>query len=919
MRQRGGVLAGLAVVALIVAGAAWLLATGAERATPASVLVAPAAVPEDGAPQALAIDSRGTQPIEALAPQTGAASAAAATSDTADTAMAAALVCRVVAEADGAPLAGVEVTVFHNVVPWQPGRPGSSSARSDPDGVAHFSFPLASNVWLVRALPGPGHALVELRPEKLVEPGRTETLELRATRGATLRGTVVDERADPVPRAEVSAWCTFRWNIESSSESPVPEPHLVVLADIAGRFLLEGVGPRFVVMAGAPGKASVSGYVGELREDDERDDVQLVLGPAGEIRGRVLDPSRQPVANISVQAFSGPPEMGGGVPTSARPLKVVAATGPDGRFVLAPLASRTWRIRVTHWQHGQWTGEREPGGDELEIVFAGGCEVRGLVRGADGAPLAGAKLGLQGASEDVGYGPSGWAAATSGEDGRFAFDGLIPTEQAVLSVSAPGHAVHVVEHLVVSAEARDELQLRLVAELAIAGQVVDEQGLPLAGAVVMSYGDRILDLKRSPNATWERQAGKDGATTGEDGRFRLDQLYDGEFALIVSDPRHEGLSTTVSARAGTEDLLIRLDAAELRGAVLVGTVRDGLSGAPLSDFSVWVMPAGEPAQRAGQQGRGGSFQDALGAFSVQGIPPGDHMISARSTGYATLTDGPWTLEAGERTVELLLFPERSLRLRAVDQDGAPVAMAFLRFEDALGREIQLFPQPAGEGTIGATDRNGEVAAQGLPATPIVVVLKVLRATGFWADRVEHRFSFDLRHEPVGVQEVVLPRDKRRLLVVHLYQQQSPHAASAGQGAQGAQGAHGSQGVKGAPADEPASALTGLDPTDASLQERFAAHYHDGSLAPLAVPATVTLRTQDGAVLESASCVPVGEDAFLLQSALYSGEAIMANLLLVLPSDATALDVAADGCAPEHLALPAGDGNVSRMVVLRPAD
>src|SRR6185436_8544098 len=329
MARRSAVGLGLAAVALVAGIAWWLVREDAGAAPPESTTLAgssaaelPAALPDAAAPHA-APDPLWHDAASGDAERGAAVSPAVLTST-------------LVHDDDGSPVPDAIVQVFVVIADAEPQRHEVAEARTGADGSLQVEFEHAVHVWEVRALPGDGHALVELDRDLDLARGATEHIELRAQRGSVVRGVVVDEAGHAVPQAAVLAWSDMRWNLEHGGDV-VPEPDARTVCDNAGRFELSGLGPQLVLMPQAPGLAAKTGVSGPVVEGGEVGGITLVLGPAFSLAGRVVDPEGRPVAGVSVKAghSSYTPIQAGLDP--APPLKVLQRTDPEGRFALAPL------------------------------------------------------------------------------------------------------------------------------------------------------------------------------------------------------------------------------------------------------------------------------------------------------------------------------------------------------------------------------------------------------------------------------------------------------------------------------------------------------------------------------------------------------------------------------------------------------
>jgi hypothetical protein len=134
----------------------------------------------------------------------------------------------------------------------------------------------------------------------------------------------------------------------------------------------------------------------------------------------------------------------------------------------------------------------------------------------------------------------------------------------------------------------------------VAGRVVDVSGTPIADAVV-SVGART-------------------ATSGVDGRFRIDDIPPGPAALAVQAPRYRRLARTVSVEPGAEralELALELD---LPPGQIRGLVRN-LAGSPIPGAKIAVSPLGAVTESAGD-----------GSFRLD-VPPGDYTVEVSAPAF----------------------------------------------------------------------------------------------------------------------------------------------------------------------------------------------------------------------------------------------------------------------------------------------
>lgn len=342
-------------------------------------------------------------------------------------------------------------------------------------------------------------------------------------------------------------------------------------------------------------------------------------------------------------------------------------------------------------------------------------------------------------------------------------------------------------------------------------------------------------------------------------------------------------------RSGTEDLLIRLDPAQLRRAVVEGTVTDALSGQPLQEFSVFMKALDPKRVRLGPM-PGGQFDDEHGAFHVEGLEPGRWQAHVWADGYAPGRSGELELREGEQRVDLTVLPERSLHMRIVDQDREPVYGAYVKFEDARG-ELELESQPKGEGTIGMTDKAGELLAYGLPADRITIVLTVPLVRGAAVGRQTVRVTADLRVQPEGVLEFSIERRHVRCLVLSLHEMDAPPET------------------------------TVYDTDDEASTQVLHPLIEQDLMRSIGRPLTVTVTAADGTLVDTARCAPnteIGNAWRVTSSVCDSAGEPTSWLAVALPASESKVAIVAEGYQPVILDLPGGEDHLKRYVILRPA-
>ena len=246
-----------------------------------------------------------------------------------------------------------------------------------------------------------------------------------------------------------------------------------------------------------------------------------------------------------------------------------------------------------------------------------------VLHASDGLPLAGVRIGTLAtlATEDF---ESGVLAVTD-DQGRFTvegIEGLVTSDLVVLddhlaTLRRGSVSVAADEG---SETKRDEGLLLVTEAVDVAGRVVDEDGVPVAGARVRLQLDEAawLHVDRVLEGT---EALALSTVTDADGRFELERVPTGDGADLVVDPVDDTRSgapllevATIDVPRGSRyDLLVALETAALQPVIVAGTV---------------LLADDGPAEGAVVElGRYRTRTDARGEFelAVQDVAPDDDL------------------------------------------------------------------------------------------------------------------------------------------------------------------------------------------------------------------------------------------------------------------------------------------------------
>jgi protocatechuate 3,4-dioxygenase beta subunit len=465
-------------------------------------------------------------------------------------------------------------------------------------------------------------------------------------------------------------------------------------ADAQGAFRLDrlpGGGGRGVQVLG---RSADRRHIGKdevfLSEGEAREGYRLVLQRSAAIRGRVLDPQGRGVAGarmttlkeitperaaqeefVTFRGNLGAPPLQLNLPDlSARNARLIEAAmqaelqmvhrrraadqqaqeGPaetdgEGRFEIFGLWPGKYHLQAD----AEGFLPPDPAiqvdlaqlGEEAfrEIVLHRGAVVTGVVRGADG-PLKGAHVfALQGAAYR--------ADVTTDEEGAYRATGLPAGDYELFSRTEAYELLDQKSGLrfEIDQEYRG-VDFLLLPGGRVQGRVLDSSGAPVAKASVTVQSTREGQVKRD-------------APTGDDGAYEVENLYDGEYAVIVvADGWLPYGPAPIPVRRGdrlSHDVQLR------RAGFVTGRVV-GPNGQPVAG-ALFVLRQGDLRETTNT--------DPEGRFELTGLRPGVHEMYCRSDDYTLNSRGEVTLEPEERREGLVIRIDPALvaRGRVLGPDG----------------------------------------------------------------------------------------------------------------------------------------------------------------------------------------------------------------------------------------------------------
>jgi hypothetical protein len=347
-----------------------------------------------------------------------------------------------------------------------------------------------------------------------------EGIDLVLRRGAVIEGRIQAPDGSPAAGARVMV-------LDQPAETDLglagrPE----TFADNEGHYELGGLseGDR-TVLAEHPGSRPARRQV-QIQEGTTR--VDLRLGKGFEVAGRVSGPEG-PVAGASLRLLPQEAEAGAANPVTS---------GPDGTFRFPDVGEGRYRIETETTGYASTAEEVRIAGASLtglEIRLERGGAVEGRILGLAFQDLAQVQVvatspGRPGQAGRVDY------------QGRYRIEGLGPGEWKVIATlpsqgRQTGGAVSLDGN-----RAEGRLDLEFAAGFALSGRV-ERGGSPVGGALILvESGD-----------------GSGGnAVTNPDGRFRVDGLRPGAYALTALDPRSNIRSDQRLEIEGDREILVAL-------------------------------------------------------------------------------------------------------------------------------------------------------------------------------------------------------------------------------------------------------------------------------------------------------------------------------------------------------------------------
>jgi len=355
-------------------------------------------------------------------------------------------------------------------------------------------------------------------------------------------------------------------------------------------------------------------------------------------------------------------------------------TDRDGRFLFPLDKGRqgSLQLDLDHYvfQRGE-VGFATTNGDaalgDLTVVLP--SHLRGVVVDGHGQPVADVMVGVTVGNLGLG------TRSESKTDAQGRFDvGALHAGKWTLRTMSARHLPAVLEMTLADEEQKDDVRLVVDQGRSIAGQIVDDRGMPVAG---MKVGSMRKEQRGAMSI--ERFVPDEAATTDDGGYFVLGGLQ-GEVVTVRASGRGHSMVTEANVAVGTGNLLLRT----MRRGSVAGVLTD-LNGKPIAGSRVSArgerrggpVPVPEDIdiedeigpELAGPRASATTAED--GSFKIDDVDPGTVTVRARGKTHRPAQQAGIVVAPAQTVAGIALKAETGALVAAtvVDEDGAPVADA----------------------------------------------------------------------------------------------------------------------------------------------------------------------------------------------------------------------------------------------------
>jgi hypothetical protein len=514
----------------------------------------------------------------------------------------------------------------------------------------------------------------------------TETREpaIALAKAASIEGYARDEKRAAVAGAQVEV------DIDPRGSNRIVMWNTRSVTGPDGRFVLRPLDASAGLDLAATKKGFPEGRVTgvSVRPGERKKDVVITIPAGVAVPIRIVDGHGRPVAAASIDAAEATtmPDIRRQVRMNRFAEADLPLTGKDGTAVVRLKSGRyDFTIRAPGFAPGRARGvDVEERMDPVEVVLAPGSEIRGRVVTKNGAPVQDVTISILSTGE---RNPN---FATTAADGSF-----------ILSDLEKGR------FLLRASKADSFLSIDKMVE-APASDVILE--VPPGGSI----RGRVTD-KGTKQPITDFQAGFSGERSGPgmqmmgppmirtfsdaQGAFLLENAPVGKSNVIVIAPGY--VRAEVPGVDVEEGKTAEIEIALETGSRLVGKVT-APDGAAIAGAGVFVRAEGE---RPSFFAAGRAQTDASGEYVVDGVEPGEKLVSFSKDGFVSDTKRV-NVSGKEVRVDGRLDKGLEIGGLVVDNSGIPLADATVNVQS---------PTPGARFVEARTDANGGFRVEALPA------------------------------------------------------------------------------------------------------------------------------------------------------------------------------------------------------------
>jgi hypothetical protein len=397
-----------------------------------------------------------------------------------------------------------------------------ASAKSDAEG--RFAIPLARGTYqLTASLSGYGTTAA------LAESGNTVSLVLY--KSGVIQGHVKDDHGRPVQHFTVDLV------FNAPGDGPAPPPAWSKVFDSPdGAYRVDEV-PIWPVLVRAVADEKAPGISAPLTvPPGTTRDVDLTVGEGCTLTGTVVDKSGAPLTRVLVNAEER--ITAGSISDPSLQTATQAQSGDDGTFSLDHVPQGTVFVRGYDGDYAVSTLTVQVGDcaklSPVKLTMSTGATITGTARQADGKPIGGALVSMNGRS--IGY-----VDTTSDSEGRFRFE-AIPAGDLRLEMEHHG------QRAVLGTRVKDG-ETKSVDLTLFAGGTGEIKGRVTAGGKPIASARLLIASNHA-----DQGLGMYFLTTGEDGSYRLPSLPEGQYLVTTLGARASSGTQVNADQASTVNL-----------------------------------------------------------------------------------------------------------------------------------------------------------------------------------------------------------------------------------------------------------------------------------------------------------------------------------------------------------------------------